>query len=145
MAKKLAGYRKKLLIGTAGATAATPLLNVQDIDIDHMPEYADTSDRGDGDSVPNADRVEVSRDCKISFSVVAKESDTNLVTMCAAAMNKTETALAFKVTDPILGTEFDGDVFLKLKDTAKLKGAQLYEFEAIPTTVGGRPWVLYGT
>lgn len=144
MAKKRQGWEVKLYRGTAGSTAATQITNAQDIELDAPIDYGETTARGAGTLIPHKDRGPVAIDCKITFKMVVKDSDTNLTALTAAAANTTPTPIAIKYENPVTGTVFDGDCYLKFKDGAPVGGAATYDFEAIPTTDGGREWLLGG-
>lgn len=144
MAKKRQGYENKLYHGTAGSAAATQVLRCADVEVDVTIDYGETTDRGDGTEIPHKDRGPVAIDVKVTWTMTVKDSDTSLTTLLAAACNTTPTPLAIKVTNPVTGTVFDGDCYLKAKDAAPLAGAATYDFEAIPTTDGGREWAVGG-
>lgn len=144
MAKKRQGWEQKLYHGTAGSTAATQITNAMDIDLDATVDYGETTARGAGTLIPHKDRGPVAIDAKITFKMIVKDSDTSLVALLAAATTTTPTPLAIKYVNSVTGTVFDGDCYLKAKDSAPLGGAAAYDFEAIPTTDGGREWLLGG-
>jgi hypothetical protein len=145
MAKKRAGYETKLYHGAAGGTAATQILRAKDIELDAPVDYGENTDRGDGTKVPRKDRSPVAQDCKITWGMTVKDSDASLVALLAAATNSTPTPLAILYVNPVTGNVFDGDCYLKAKDSGQLGAASGYDFEAIPTTDGGRDWTLNGT
>jgi len=145
MAKKVMGYQAKLYHGTAGSTAATQILRAKDVELDPTVDYGETTDRGAGSTVPRKDRSPVAQDVKITWSMNAKESDSSLTALLAAATNSTPTPVAIKYVNALTATLFDGDCYLKAKDGSPLGGAVSYDFEAIPTTDGGRDWTLNGT
>jgi hypothetical protein len=144
MAKKRQGWESTLYRGTAGSTAATQITNATDIELDSTIDYGETTVRGAGTLIPHKDRGPVAIDCKITWTMVVKDSDTSLTVCVAAAVNTTPTPLAIKYVNPVTGTLFDGDCYLKMKDGSPLGGAATYDFEAIPTTDGGREWLLGG-
>lgn len=146
MAKKIAGYTITMFHGVAGATAATQILRGRDMSLDASVEYADTTDRGDGSSIPKEDNEPVKIGVKITWSMTVKEGDTVLTTLLACATHKLPASRlrAIKYVNPVTGTLFDGDCYLKATDGAPLGGAATYDFEAVPTTAGGRDWLLLG-
>lgn len=144
MAKKRQGYESALYYSNAGSTATTQITRVRDLEIDVTIDYGETTDRGSGSTIPHKDRGPVAIDCKITWSMSVKDSDTALTTLLAAACNTTPAPKAIKYTNPVTGTVFDGDCYIKAKDGAPLAGSAVYDFEAIPTTDGGREWTLGG-
>lgn len=142
---KQPGYKDKLYYDAYGATATTLVLNVKDLDLDPTVDYAETTDRGTGVYIPRKDRVPVAQDVKITWSMNVKTSDTTAVALLAAATNKTPTPVALKYVSGLGATLFDGDCFVKAKNSATLSGAAAYDFEAIPTTEGGRDYIINGT
>ena len=144
MAKKRQGYEATLFHGNAGATAATQILRVKDLELDATIDYGETTDRGDGSKIPHKDRGPVAIDVKITFNCTVRDADPALPILLAAATNTTPTPRAIKYVNPVTGTLFDGDTYLKVKDGAPLGGSASYDFEAIPTTDGGREWFLGG-
>lgn len=144
MAKKRAGYENKLYHGVAGAEATTQILRAKDIELDAPIDYGENTDRGDGTKIPHKDRSPVAQDVKITWGMTVKDADASLVAILAAATARTPTPLAIKYENPVTGDVFDGDCYIKSKDGAPLGGAATYDFEAIPTTDGGREWLLNG-
>lgn len=144
MAKKRLGWEKKLYQGAPGGTAATQILHATDIDIDALVEYAKHTSRGDGTKIPRASRGPVEQDAKITFKMNEMDSDASLIALVAAATNTTPTMRAIKYENPVTGTVFDGDCYIKYKDNGAMGAAGIHEFEAIPTDDGGRAWILGG-
>ena len=144
MAKSRQGWETTIFHGAAGATAATPIVNCQDIELDAPIDYGETTVRGAGVLIPHADRGPVKIDCKITWKHIVRDGDTGLVTLLAAALNTTPTPRAIKYANLVTGTVFDGDCYLKAKDGSPLGGAATYDFEAMPTRDGGREWLLGG-
>ncbi len=144
MAKKRQGYESILYRGTAGTTAATAITNATDIDCDVTIDYGETTTRGSGSAIPHKDRGPVAIDCKITWKMAVKDSDSSLTALVSAAGNTTATPIAIKYSNPVTGTLFDGDCYIKCKDNGPVGGASTYDFEAIPTTDGGREWQLSG-
>lgn len=143
MPKKQPGYAQKLYIGAAGSPAGTQVLNATNIEYDNPIDYADTTTRGDGDTIPHKDREPVAIDAKLTWSMIAKDGDTELTTLLAAALNDIPTPLAIKYTNSASGKSFDGDCYIKVKDGAPLNGADTFDFEALPTTAAERDWTNY--
>lgn len=145
MAKKRQGYESKIYRGPAGTTAPTQITNATDIECDIATDYGETTVRGAGTTVPRKDRGPVAQDCKITFKMQVKDSDASLIALLAAATNNVPTPLAIKYENPVTGVFFDGDCYLKAKDNSPLGGSATYDFEALPTSDGGREWTLNGT
>lgn len=142
MAKKRQGWEKKLYQGAPGSTAATQITRATDIKADFPVEYGETTDRGDGTVIPHADRGPVKLDAKITFSMNEYDSDASLLALIAAAANTTPTMRAIKYYDPVVTTVFDGDCYIKFADDGSMGAAGKYDFECIPTTDGGRAWLI---
>ncbi len=145
MPKKRQGYESKLYYGNAGSTAATQVLVAKDVTVDTSVDYGETTDRGDGSKVPRKDRGPVAQDCVITWQQHVKDADASLTSILAAATNSTATPLALKYVNARGDTIFDGDVYIKATDNSPLGDASTYDFEAVPTTDGGRAWTLNGT
>lgn len=125
------GYKGKLLIGTAGTTAATPVTNVQDVDYTTAPTKGDTSERGDG-SAPVIEYEQVAAlKPTITFKMREKSGDSNLTTLKTAAY--TGAALAVRYLNASGGTGFDGDMTFEIKNTQPLKDTQMWEFTGTAT------------
>lgn len=141
---KRKGYESKLFYGSAGTTAPTLLLRRKDLNIEHLPKYGDTTDCGDSSSAPHTDRGLVEMDCKITWSMTVKDNDPALPIFLAAGSNRAGTPIALKYVNAAGTTIFDGDCLLKWKDNSAKGDAAGYDFEAEPTTEGGREWFLIG-
>ena len=144
MAKKRQGWEKKLYQGPPGSTASVLIKRAKDIKLDAPVTYGDTPDRGDGDHIPRADRGPVLQDCKITFSMNEYDGDASLIALVAAASNNTPTQRAIKYENPVTGTVFDGDCYIKYQDDGSMGSGGKHDFEAIPTSDGGREWTLDG-
>jgi len=140
MAKKRAGWERKIYRGTAGTTATTHIdTHVGDINITHSHEYNETTDRGDGSAVPKNVEQLVALSAEISFTMQYEDSEAHMVALLAAA--QAGTVLAFKIERKASGvTEFDGDCYLDYESPGELKGGQMVTFTLHPTDDGGRDW-----
>jgi hypothetical protein len=140
MAKKRAGWERKIYRGTAGSTAATQIdTHVTDINISHGNEYNETTDRGDGTAVPKMTEQLVKMTAEITFTMQYEDSEAHMVALLAAA--QAGTVLAFKVERRASGvTEFDGDCYLDYESPGELSGGQEVTFTLHPTDDGGRAW-----
>ena len=140
MAKKRAGWERKIYRGTAGSTASTHIdTHVGNIDISHSNEYNETTDRGDGSAVPKMTEQLVKHVAAITFTMWYEDSQDDMVALLAAA--QAGTALAFKVERRASGvTEFDGDCYIDYESPGELTGGQEVTFTLHPTDDGGRDW-----
>jgi hypothetical protein len=140
MAKKRAGWERKLYRGTAGSTAATHIdTHVRDIDLSHGHDYNDTTDRGDGSAVPKGVEQIVKLTAELSFTMIYEDGEAHMVALLAAA--QAGTALAFKVERIASGvTEFNGDCYLDYESPGPLEGGQEVTFTCHPTDDGARDW-----
>jgi hypothetical protein len=127
MAKTRRGFEGQIFIGTAGSTAATQLLNLTDIGYDVDSEKAEDTVRGAGVDVPIVTEHVVGLKPTITFTMMAKDDDTALVTLVAAC--RTGAAVAMRTKAYATGLGYDGDVTGKANFTGELKGMQQYEFE----------------
>ena len=75
MAKARAGWERKIYYGTAGSAAATQLTHATDVDVQKAKTRVETTDRGDGSSVPRKTEQVVQRECQISFKYRYWDSD----------------------------------------------------------------------
>lgn len=133
MSEVLMGYEKILYIGTAGTTAATQVLDLVNIKVTTTPQYGNTISRGDGTKVPVVTKQVVSLETVVTFNSLNVPSNTNLVTLKAAARSTTPSGrrIAMKVVDKASGTiEFDRDVDLSIDADAQLSTEQDCAFTA---------------
>ncbi len=140
MAKKRAGWERKIYRGTAGSTAATHIdTHVGDINITHSHEYNETTDRGDGSAVPKMTQQLVKQSAEITFTMQYEDSESHMVALLAAS--QAGTPLAFKLERIASGvTEFDGDCYIDYESPGELSGGQVVTFTLHPTDDGGRDW-----
>lgn len=123
-----AGYEGLLYYGTAGSTAATLLTNVEDLNYDTQPDKAETTIRGDGTAAPiKTDKV-VAIGATITWSMLNKTTDTNLIALIAAARTGAIVALRTRAASTLLG--YDGDVTLAVTHEMTLKGISKFNFTA---------------
>ena len=140
MAKKRAGWERKIYRGVAGSTAATHIdTHVGDINITHSNEYNETTDRGDGTAVPKMEEQLVKLVAEITFTMQYEDGEAHMVALLAAA--QAGTPLAFKLERRLSGvTEFDGDCYIDQESSGELSGGQEVSFTLKPTSDGGRKW-----
>jgi len=140
MAKKRAGWERKIYRGAVGDTAAELIsTHVGDISITHSNEYNETTDRGDGSAVPKMTEQLTKRQAEISFTMHYQDSEANMVALLAAS--QAGAPLAFKVERNASGvTEFDGDCYIDYESPGELSGGQVVTFTLHPTDDGGRDW-----
>jgi hypothetical protein len=125
----LMGYEKILYIGTAGAAAATQVLDVVNIKVSVKPTYGKTTSRGDGLSAPITTQRPTGREVKLSFNTLNVPENSSLTVIKAAASNAT--AISVKVIDVASGvTELDADVYLGVDKDAQLAAEQDQAYEA---------------
>jgi hypothetical protein len=136
MSTRKSGYEGQLLYGTAGATATTQLTNVEDLDYDNEPEKAETTVRGTGTTPPVKCEKVVAIGATITWSMLLKTDDTNLIALIAAG--RTGAAVALRTKSYASGLGFDGDCTVKVKHGMTLKGQSKFDFEATPTDDEGR-------
>ena len=121
------GYEGPLFIGTAGGTAATPVLNATDADYDVAQEMGSTAKRGTGATPPIESERPTSYKPEVTFKMLNEDGDTELALLLAAS-RPGGSPLALVFLDRAAGRGFDGDVNVKAKLNSPLKGEQTYEF-----------------
>lgn len=126
MADALMGYQAVLYIGTAGSTAGTQLTCAQDIEYNNDMETGETTCRGDGSTLPIKSERPTALSAEITFKVLNKVGVAAIATLVAAA--RTGSPLAVYYKDYASGKGFDGDMNIKMKNGAPLKGEQTLEF-----------------
>lgn len=130
MAKKRRGHEYQLWIGTAGSgTAAAQLTNATDINVKNPVQKASTTVRGDGTSVPITTEGIVQIGVEITFTMLAKDDDANLVTLIDAARAGTPVCMkCFRY--PGSGHKgFLGDVNVEVEEDATLTGGMEIKFK----------------
>jgi len=121
------GYEGQLFYGAAGSTASTQITNALDLNYAYGPAFEDITVRGDGSSVPVEEEAPVSIVLEdLSWSMIEDSSDTTLAALKAAAA--AGTLIAIRTKSYSSGTGFDGDVYVKCKQGAPLKGKQTFDF-----------------
>jgi len=141
MAKSRAGWERILYKGAAGATAATLVDRVVDVDVNKDVTRVETTDRGDGTIVPIETHQVVSRQCEVTFTLRYYDSDAKIADLIAAA--ETGADRAIKVVRRTGGlTEVDADVNLSYSSPGKLKDGMLVEFTAQLSQDSGRTPVI---
>jgi len=139
MAKKRAGWERKVYYGTAGAAAATQITRAIDVDVANSPAFDDTTTRGDGSSVPKQTEQVVGLAAGVSFGYRYYDGDATMAALLAAA--RAGTGVAIKVERIASGeTEFDGDCYLEFNSPGPLTGGMVVEFTCHPTDDYGRDW-----
>lgn len=126
MTTKGMGYEAVLYIDTAGAQAATQVTCATDIEYTNDLEMGETTCRGDGSAVPVKSERPTCISAEITFKMLATQGGAALATLLAAA--RTPSALAIYYKDYASGKGFDGDMNIKVKHSAPLKGEQMYDF-----------------
>ena len=140
MPKPRAGWERVAYMDSpGGATATTKLVHAVDVNINKTNEKSETTDRGDGTSVPKVTQQTVALVREITFSYRYWDADTVLADLIAAT--ETGTPIAIKV-ERYNGqdTEFDGDCIMDYTSPGALKDNQLLEFTATPSQDLGRTW-----
>lgn len=135
---KRVGWEGVLYIGTAGSQAATQVTKAKDVNYEVGTEYGDTTVRGSGSAIPIADARPTKLSPKVTWTMQFDNSDTALATILAAATNTTPTPIAVYAKSYSSGKGFDGDCYVSVKLGLPINGETTYEFEATPTTDGGR-------
>lgn len=138
MPVKRVGWERRFYHGPAGSTASTQVTTAKDIDYEVNTEFGDTTDGGDGSTIPVEDSRPVKRSGKLSWGMVNKDSDAALDAFLDVATDPSPAPIALKFLDKAGGRGFDGDCYLTVKLGAKTADGQVYEFEARPTQDAGR-------
>jgi hypothetical protein len=120
------GYEARILIGTVGSTPSAQFKNVVDLEYNLDQEMGDTSTRGGGDSVPIATEKTTALKPEITFKSLSRASDTILAALLAAG--STGAAMGVRYKNAASGKGYDGDMNVKWKNGAPLKGEQTFEF-----------------
>ena len=142
MAKKRAGWERIIKYGTAGSAAGTQIEKAKDININSPKAFADTSDRGDGSTLPQMTEQVVQKQKEITFTKQYKDSDAVMTALLQAS--NAGTCIALLVLAYSGGhTEFDGDVYLEHDSPGGLTDGMDVSFTAHPTDDGGRDWSDY--
>lgn len=135
----VSGWQGLLYYGTAGSQAATQITKATDVDVEAGKEYGDHTSRGAGTNIPVHDARPTKKVPKLTFKMVNDSADTALAALIVNAQASAPTPLAFLCKDRTSGnTLLDADCYLTVKNGQPLNGEQTYEFEATPTTDGGR-------
>jgi len=136
------GNQRVLYKGTAGSTATTQVLHVSDIDVDKSGGATiETTDRGDGTTIPIETHEPATRACALSFICAYYDDDVILRDLIAAA--EAQTPRAIKVCRKVGGyVEVDADMTLKYTSPAKLKDGMPVEFTAMLSKDSGRDPVI---
>ena len=135
MTQALMGFEKVLYIGTKGSAAATQVLDVVNIKVTETVQYATTTSRGDGTTVPRISKRAVSLEKTVTFNTlnVLTAGNANIATLKAATTHTTPGSriIALKVVDQASQTtEFDADVDLSIDRDAQLSAEQDLAFVA---------------
>lgn len=139
MAKKRAGWERKLYVGTAGSTAATLVETATDVGLGKPKTFFETTTRGDGTSVPKKTEQVTQLAAEPTFTFLYKDSDAVQATIFAA--EEAGTPLAIKIEAYASGeTEFDGDCYLEITASADMTGGRPVEVTCHPTDDAGRSW-----
>lgn len=120
------GYQAQLFIGTAGSTPSTQHTNCVDLNYNLEPDMGDTSTRGDGTSLPIATEKASAQKPEITFKSLNRPSDTILAALLAASA--TGAAMGVRYKNHSSGKGYDGDMNVKMKNGAPLKGEATFEF-----------------
>lgn len=127
------GFEKILYIGTAGAQAATQVLDVVNIKVTETVEYGNTISRGDGTTLPRVTKRAISLEKVVTFNSLNVPDNANLATLKAAATNTTPLGrvISMRVLDLASGTvEFDCDVDIAIDRDAQLSAEQDHAYVA---------------
>jgi hypothetical protein len=110
-----------------------------DINVTKTKERWETTDRGDGSSVPRKTEPVVALVASVTFSMVYHDSDSPVTAFIAVAESGGD--IAIKVERYTGGdTEFDGDVTVDMDNPGALKDGQIIQFTCFPTSDSGRTW-----
>src|SRR5207237_762434 len=101
------GYEGLVYYGTAGATAATPLTNVEDLNYDTELEKVEITTRGNGTALPKKSEKPVCVGATVTWSMFMQTGDAALTALIAAA--RTGASVALRTRAHSTGTGFDGD------------------------------------
>jgi hypothetical protein len=144
MTQALMGFEKVLYIGTAGSTAATPVLDIVNIKVTETVEYGSTTSRGAGTAVPRVSKRAISLDKVVTFNSLNVLANANIATIKAAATATTPASrlIALKVVDQASQTvEFDADVDISIDRDGQLSAEQDLAFVATVDRSGRDPVV----
>jgi len=137
MAKATSGFERQVYYDAPGATATVKLLHVVKADVTGGNVRTETTDRGDGLSVPVHTEQVVQLDKKVSFSCRYFSDDAGVADLIVAADNGDD--IAIKIVRYNGGpTEFDGDVTLNMSSPGGLTDGMEIEFECIASQDSGR-------
>ena len=129
----LMGFEKILYIGTAGAQAATQVLDVVNIKVTETVQYGNTISRGAGTTLPRVTKRAVSLEKVVTFNSLNVPDNANLATIKAAATHETPATriISMRVVDKASGTtEFDCDVDIAIDRDAQLSAEQDHAYVA---------------
>lgn len=140
MPKPRAGWERRILYDSpGGATATTVVTHATTINVNKTLEKSDTTDRGDGSSVPKNTQQAVQLVRSITATINYWDGDTIIADFIAAAETGVPIAI---LVERYSGndTEFDGDCLVEYDSTGELTGGQPVEFTLTPTQDLGRSW-----
>jgi len=120
------GYQAQILIGTVGSTPSAQFKNVVDLEYNLEIEMGDTSTRGDGSALPVATEKPTAKKPEITFKSLSRPNDTILAALLAAG--DAGAAMGVRYKNASSGKGYDGDMNVKWKNGAPLKGEQTFEF-----------------
>jgi len=141
MAKKRAGWERMIYYGNAGTAAATLIEYATDIDVNSPKEFAETTTRGDGTTLPKKTEQVVQLATEVSFKYIYRDGDAVISALIAA--ERTGTTRAIKVLRYSGGeTEFDGDCYFEMNSPGPLTGGMEIEFTCHPTDDDARAWAV---
>jgi hypothetical protein len=129
----LMGFEKILYIGTAGAQAATEVLDVVNIKVTETVEYGNTIARRTGGALPRVTKRAISLEKVVTFNSLNVPDNSNLATIKAAATHETPASrvISMRVLDKDTGTtEFDADVDISIDRDAQLSAEQDHAYVA---------------
>ncbi len=117
---KTMGYQGGLFYGTKGSTAATRINARVDVSYELGVGTGETTEAGDGTTVPIETGEATSLIPKISFNQVIKDDDNAVVDLMAAASTGNPIALKYIRSTGKLG--FDCDCVISITQGSPLKG-----------------------
>ena len=142
MAKVRHSFEAQTFFGDAGSTAATQITElITDRSYNIETTEAETTDSGDGTSVPLETMDVVKLGAEIQFTMLLKDEDATILAFRAAVEAGTPVALRMK--DWSSGVGFDGDVILKYNHSQSFDARQELAFTAKPTKQSARTWSMH--
>lgn len=142
MGTKVMGYQGLLYYGTKGSQAAIQITGRKEVNYSTDPSVGDTTEAGDGSSVPITTGEVTQLSPKGDFSLVFKNNSTAITALVAAA--RTGNPIAIRIVPPGGMTGLDADCLLGEEQGFPLDGEATIKFTILGVSSDLRTPILNG-